>query len=339
MSPRSTPSLRSFPRFFPGPTLALLGLAAAAQACGSEESLPATQTTDAGKPASRPDTGAILPLDAGLTVDGASEDAKSDARDAFLWPTCESMPASATPRTISDTWALNPTTPNETWVAGAYVTAISGGACSAGVACQIYLQSDLAPGSLAAGAHEAIKLFASAAAASHFVGLKVNDRVDALGWAWRYNVGGQNELLLQVNMNLPGCARKVGTGTPLPVTGVRLSDLTLIAYENTLGPLLVQVSDVSGVYGGVATATFGLWNTPDAGPDSGFLDAGAPSLVSLSPYFLPASKFAPPFATGGATRFATITGVFGLFMAPVDGGTAPKFLEIYPRTMADVVVR
>lgn len=256
-------------------------------------------------------------------------DAKSDGTP-FVWPDCKAKPQTAKAQTIPGIWTDNPTQPVETWVSGVYVTAISRGACAANQACQIFLQQDLTYPSLVAGAKHGIKMFISAAASQYFTAVAVGDKVDALGWAQRFTLGGQNELLLQVNQIEPGCALKTGTGTATPISGVLLSDLTVNAYENTMGPLLVQVANVIGTPGqpgetfGLGTSTF----------DGGSSDGGA-DIVSLSPFFLPNGQFTG-LTTGLKTKFTSVAGVFGLFV-PATDGSVQKFLEIYPRTMADVV--
>ena len=67
-------------------------------------------------------------------------------------------------------------------------------------------------------------------------------------------------------------------------------DLTLDAYENTLGPLLVKVDGVSGKPQ-LPAETFGLWKT------GVFVDAGPDTIVSLSPYFGPAFNANPSSPT------------------------------------------
>jgi hypothetical protein len=300
--------------------------ALAAAACGSDsrgfaDDVPAVDAGQAKK-------------DGASTADGASlePDAASDA-DADAWPTCDAKPATAVARSVPEIWQADPAVATETWVADAYVTAISGSSCSANKACQIFLQADLSYSSLASAAKHGIKLFISAATASHFTAVRVGDRVDVLGWAWRYNLDVQHELLMQVTVMNRGCAKTKSSGNALvPLSGVTLSDLTLDAYENTHGPLFVHVASVLGKPDPSPTTTFGLFHATD----SGFFDAGADAgadIVSLSPFFLPSSSF-----TGfspALTAFASITGVFGTFV-PAGG---PKYLELYPRTMSDVVVQ
>ncbi len=273
------------------------------------------------------DTGPDAPKDGAVD---AIADAKPDGDGAvFVWPDCNTKPVTAKAQAITGVWADNPTQPVETWLSGVYVTAISRGACAANQACQIFLQQDLTYASLAAGAKHGIKMFISAAASQYFTTIAVGDKVDALGYAQRYTLGGQNELLVQVNQIQPGCAKKVGTGTATPIANVLLSDLTVSAYEDTVGPLFVKVDNVIGTPG-LAGETFGLGNAvfDGGGPD------GGTDIVSLSPFFLPNAQFVG-LTNGQKTKFFYVSGVFGLFVPPTDGAVQ-KFLEIYPRTMADV---
>ena len=161
--------------------------------------------------------------------------------------------------------------------------------------------------------------------------MSVGDRVDVLGWAWRYNLDAQHELLLQVNVMTRGCAKTTSSNNALvPLSGVTLADLTLDKYENTHGPLFVHVASLLGKPDPSPTATFGLFHPTDAGfPDAG-PDAGV-DIVSLSPFFLPGSSFTG--LTPVLTTFASITGVFGTFVP----ATGPKYLELYPRTTSDIV--
>ncbi len=243
------------------------------------------------------------------------------------WPTCDSQPSGVDARTIHQVWQADPTQPTELWVSGVVVTAVSRGGCQAGQACQIFLQQNPTYGSFAAGAHHAIKLFASAATALHFDTIAVGDVVDVLAHAWRYNIDGQNELLLQVNAQLPGCAKAVGTASPSPITGVTLPDLTVQSYEQTHGPLLIRVANVSGTPG-QPQETFALWET------GVFSDAGIESVTSLSPYFLSGVVFSG-LTQGLTTDFDSVTGVFGLFVPP----NGPKYEMIYPRTLSEIVVK
>jgi hypothetical protein len=211
-------------------------------------------------------------------------------------------------------------------VPGVFATAVSKAGCTAGVACQIYVQQKEQFADLAAGSQQAMKIFISANTATHFTGIKTGDQVDVYASAWRYNVNGENELLLQVSLALPGCAKVVGSGVPLPVSA-KLSDLTLSAYEDTVGPLLVKVDKVSGKPQ-TPPETFGLWDTGT------FNDAGVSSVVSLSPFFLPGGVFTgfDPANQGKTHDFGSVTGVFGLF---IPSGSMTKYKEIYPRAEAE----
>jgi hypothetical protein len=278
-------------------------------------------------------TGGSAGLDAGAGAGGtAGADAAADAPVEAGWPTCDAQPSGVAAKTIPEIWADNPTSPTQVWVSGVYVTAISGGGCSAGSSCQIFVQQDLTYGSLSAGAKHAIKLRISAQAAQHFTGIVVGDQVDALGHAWRYNLDGSNELVVQVNAQLQGCAKKVGTGNPTPIAGVQLSDLTLAAYETTHGPLLVKVDSVSGKPGG-ATEIFGIWPT-----GIGIGDASPSELVSVSPFFLSGFAFTGLPTDGQTTvNFSSVSGVFGQYVPFSEGGSPPKYHVLYPRSMSDIV--
>ncbi len=244
------------------------------------------------------------------------------------WPTCDAQPNGVPLKTLHQIWQDDPAQATEVWVPGVFVTAISKAGCQAGVACQVFVQQAEQFADLAAGSQQALKVFVSASTASHFVGLAVGDKVDVLAWAWRYDVDAQHELLLQVNQKLPGCAKKVGAGTPQPVTAT-LAELTLSAYEDTVGPLLVQVSQVSGKPQ-LPAETFGLWST------GVFSDGGVESIVSLSPYALAGGAFSfDPASMGKTHDFTSVTGVFGLFMP---AGSAQKFKELYPRAMSEAPI-
>lgn len=247
------------------------------------------------------------------------------------WPTCDSPPVGVPQKTLHEIWQDNPAAPTPVWVPGVYVTGVSQGGCVAGSACQMFVQQGEQYADLAAGSQQALKLFVSGNTAEHFTSIAVGDQVDVYANAWRYDVNGQNELLLQVNLQLTGCAKKIGAGNPQPVT-VLLSDLTLTAYEDTVGPLLVKVNGVSGKPG-LPDETFGLWTTGT------FSDAGVESIVSLSPYFLGGGAFSG-LVQSQTTNFTSVTGVFGLFFpADPDAGPAIKYKEIYPRAMSEVVVQ
>lgn len=306
---------------------ATLAAVAVAGACGdgTKNGFDEPTPIDGGQPAKDASVVPPPPEDAEPPPDAA------DA-DAATWPTCDAKPAGASAKTIPQIWQDNPLVETETWISGAYVTAVSGGGCKSGKACQIFLQADPTYATMTAAAKHGIKMFVSGLVAARFTGVAVGDRVDALGWAWRYARDGQHELLVEVNAKLPGCAKTTSTGNALtPIEGVALSDLTLDVYENTHGPLFVKVADVAGKPDASPTTTFGLWSYDDGGFDSG-ADGGA-NIVSLSPFFLPTGAFTG-LMPGVTTRFSSIAGVFGLFVP--SGG--PKYLELYPRTSADIVL-
>ena len=287
----------------------MLGALAAA-ACGSDSG------GSAGFESPVPDAAVKKDAPAAADTSTTEPDAEVDA-DSAAWPTCDSKPSTASAKTIPEIWQADPAVAVETWVSDAYVTAISGSACAANKACQLFIQTDLSYPSLAAAAKHSIKIFVSAAVASHFTSVAVGDRVDVLGWAWRYNVNAQNELLLQVNAQLPGCAKTTSSNNALvPLSGLTLPVLTLDKYENTHGPLFVRVASVLGKPDPSPTATFGLFHATEGGLPEAGADAGA-GIVSLSPYFLPGSTFtglAPPLNV--LTAFASLTGVFGTFVSP-----------------------
>lgn len=281
-------------------------------------------TKDAGK---TKDTGTTADVD--VTDADLGDSATGDG--AIAWPDCLSQPAGVPTKAITDVWTDNASTPTQVWISGAIVTGVSRGGCVAGQACQIYVQSAATFGSLAAGAHHAIKISVSSTVAFHFTTVAVGDVVDVLAWGWRNNQNGLNEILTQVNAGLPGCTNKTGTATPTPITGVKLSDLTHASYD-TYGPLLVNLAGISGKPTGTATQTFGLYTT---GTDAGFLDGGT-DIVSLSPFFLPNATFTdPPVTQNVVNAFSSVTGIFGTF-TPLSDAAVPTYLELYPRTNADI---
>jgi len=293
-------------------------------ACGGTDA-PVTSSIDSGKPEVAIDTAPEAVADTPDTTDTDPEDTFDATPEP--WPTCDTKPDGATPSTIDAVWTAAATKPTYVWVSGPIVTAISGNGCVADKACSIFVQEKIDGTDLASVAHHAIKVFVSKSAASRFVGIAVGDRVDIAARGWRYNISGENEILLQVaDTPLRGCMKKTGTGTvaPVPATLVELGSVA--AYETTYGPVLVKLSSVSGKPDTSLGMTFGLWTT-------GTFDAGGASIVSLSPYCLAGSAFTG-LTSGTTTNFSSVTGVFGLFF-PGSGTT--KYLEVYPRTMAEVV--
>ncbi len=180
---------------------------------------------------------------------------------------------------------------------------------------------------LADASQRSLKVFASASTSVHFEGITVGDQVDVQAWAWRYNVDGQNELLLQVNLQLPGCAKKVGSAVPVPVKAV-LADLSVQGYEVDHGPVFVELDGVSGKPH-LPAETFGMWTT-------GQIDMNPDGITSMSPFFLEGAVF-----TGLTAEkihdFTSVVGVFGLFVPP--GNPVVKYKEVYPRTMSEVVIK
>jgi hypothetical protein len=240
------------------------------------------------------------------------------------WPTCDTQPANAPTKSIQDVWNDDPMAPEPVWVPGVYVTAVSGSGCTGGTPCQIFVQQQETFASIAEGSQQAIKLFASAATASHFEGIAVGDRIDVYAHAWRYDINGQNELLLQVATALPGCAKVVGIGNPQPVAGLSLVDLTVDLYEETMGPLLIQVDAVSGSPDG-PNELFGLW--PAFMPGTQPLE----EITSLSPHALPNGAFVG-LTQGLIHNFSHVVGVYSLFLP----ASAPaKYEVLYIRSMAD----
>jgi hypothetical protein len=257
--------------------------------------------------------------------DVAFDAPKTDVGD-FDWPDCTSQPQGVPTKAITDLWSANPSTPTQVWLAGVYVTAISQGACVAGVACEFILQQDLTYASLEAGAQHAIRAWIGSSASKYFVQLAVGDQVNAMAWAFRESEGGQNELILHVDDVEPGCALKIGSGTPTPITGVALGDLgSLSAYEDTYGPLLLQVANVRGTPK-APDQTFGLGN---AIFDGGASDA---EIVSLSPYYMAGGNFVG-LEAGVKTTFTSVSGVFNEYFNP--DASATKYLEIGARTPSD----
>lgn len=259
---------------------------------------------------------------------GASSSSSGGTGGApFMWPTCDAPEPGAVQKTLHQIWQDNPAAPVEVWSPGLFVTGVSKGGCTAGVACQIFVQQAENLIDLAGATQQSLKMFISANTAFHFLGIKVGDKVDVDAHAWRYNVNSENELLLQVSLALPGCAKVVGSGKPVPVKAI-LKDFSISAYEDTLGPVLVKVDLVSGKPQ-LPAETFGLFNT--TGP---FDDGGVASVTSLSPYFMPGGAFTGFLAAnqGKTHDFGSVTGVFGIF---IPTGSMVKYEEIYPRAESE----
>lgn len=294
---------------------------------------PDTTVPDEGVDTALPDT---TPADTGVEV-AADADA-GDTRDASNdWPTCDTQPAASTTTTIAALWASSPTAPAYSWLQGLYVTGISGAGCtsSTSAACQIFLADATSYADLAAAGKHAIRLLVFPPGSPHFVAPQVGDKVDVAAWGYRNTSAGQNELMLDVSDARRGCIFKTGTGTVAPVAATLGQVGTLAAYQDTYGPVLVQLTGVSANTDAtsVSKTTGGLFYPT-------MFDAGGPTPISVSPFFLSGNTF-----TGytPATRYdwQTVTGVFGIFRPALtsDAGTPPTYLEIYPRTMDDLVKR
>jgi hypothetical protein len=287
---------------------------------------------------SEADSGADTTVDdTAVGVDSTPADSgPGEAGDAPPpWPSCDAQPTGTTAKTIAQIWTDDPAMPAFDWLSGSIVTAVSQGACSAGKACQIFLQEGTGA-DLAAVSHHAIKLFVSAKAADRFTGIAPGDKVDVAGYAVRYTLDGQNELLVEVNDLLRGCIKKTGTGSIAAVPAT-LSDLSSTsAYESTIGPVLVTLTNVSGKPS-TPSAIFGLY--PTIGPFDAGADGGTSGIVSLSPYFLSGGAFTG-LTSGTKNDFTSITGVYGMFYpGSGDAGPATKYLVVYPRVMSEVVLK
>lgn len=242
------------------------------------------------------------------------------------WPSCESQPAGSEATTIQQIWQDNPAAPTSVWLEDVWITAISKGSCVAQEACDLFVQSQESFTDLATATHGSLRIFASPGTSQYFTGLSVGDKINVLANAWRYNINDENELLLQVNVALPGCSKKTGSGTPLPVSAT-LDDLTQDAFYNTLGPAFVTIDTLVGKPH-LPDETFALWESGSS------YDGGPEELISLSPYFLPGGVFVG-LSPELLTNFTKVTGVFGIFVP--DAQPVIRYKEVYPRTMSEVV--
>ncbi|HVY48824.1 MAG TPA: hypothetical protein VHB21_23205 [Minicystis sp.] len=246
------------------------------------------------------------------------------------WPTCASKPAGAKRATIPDVWADDPKTPKPYWLPGVYVTAIAGDGCVADRGCTIFVQQDPTYATILDAAKHGLKVYATPSASKHFTSIAVGDRVDVFGDATRVVDALQNELLIEANMEHPGCMKRVGTGSLTPVEGATFADLTVQAYEQDVGPVLVHVTNAAmSVHGypRIPTQGFHIYDGTIAG------DAGVTEMT-LSPLFSAGKAFAG-LPTDGMTlvKFTNgVTGVFGLYLQR----TPPlKYPMIFVRSDAD----
>ena len=286
--------------------------------------------------AARPGTGGTTTQGTGGSNTGEHAPARTSSLGGFggasAWPDCTTQPGGSLTKTIPNVWADNMSTgmPENVWVPGVYVTGVSGGACVDGTACQIFLQQDPGYGSVEEARQHGIKLFASKKTAMHFTGVAVGDKLNVYGTAERDTMGGQNELLILVTLATPGCFANVSSNnalTPVPLT--QLEDVVSEDYE-VAGPLFVSVTSNPKSHGKpkMPTETFGIID------NSLDLEAGTDQLISLSPTFLTGSAFTG-LTMDTTTHFDSVTGVYGLFVPPMQMPPAAKYKEIYVRTDAD----
>lgn len=241
------------------------------------------------------------------------------------WPTCDSQPPNSSSEPIPQVWADNPMTPKKVWIENVIVTAVARAGCAANESCQIFIQQSETYASLTAAQKQSLPIGIAPAVAEHFVGIKVGDRVDVYGHAFRNTQNGKNELGILVTPALQGCAKVVGSAAPVPVVAT-LPELTTPYYEAN-GPALVTLTAVTGKTK-TPVETFALWNT-------GMQPTGdITEVTSLSPFFLTGAAFTG-LTPATVTDFASVTGVFGIF-AP-DATPLIKYEEIYPRTANDIV--
>jgi hypothetical protein len=241
-----------------------------------------------------------------------------------MWPTCDTQPAGSQTKTLPEIWTDNPQAFAKEWVQGVYVIGVSGAGCAANTSCQIFVQQDLSYASFAAAQQHAIKIDILPSVAEHFTGIAVGDQVDVYGEAIRDSMGLGQELKILVTPTHPGCAKKVGSGTAVPVTAT-LDQLTVPVYQ-AQGPILVTVSNVTG-HVHMLSETFGLWNT-------GQMPGPLSDETSVSPFFLSGGAFTG-LTTDKITDFTSVTGVFGIFTPP--GNII--YEEIYIRDMAEAVLK
>jgi hypothetical protein len=219
--------------------------------------------------------------------------------------------------TIHDIWVQNPSTPTEYWLPGVFVTAMSRGACPGGGVCEIFVQQAETFASLADGSQQAIRIVVSPDEKMYFAGLHVGDQIDVDGFAFR-DVA-PNELHLQASALLPGCAKTVGSGNPTPVQANQ-GDLTPSAYLNSVGPLLVSVTNVTGRVVSV-THPFPIWfGSQSNNPGDAFVD----------PRCLPEATFVGLTEPQDLDLFF-VTAVFGI---TADSLPRPALL---PRTMGQLL--
>ncbi len=236
------------------------------------------------------------------------------------WPTCDADPPNVPLETIPNIWTNDPASPTPEWIPGVFVTGVAGAGCVANVSCQIFVQQAESYTDLTDAAQKSIKIDILPASAEHFVGIAVGDKLDVYAHAVRDTQNGANELKLLVSPNLPGCAKIVGSGNPVPIT-TTLALLTTTLYE-TQGPVLVKVDLVTGKPH-MPAETFALWLT---GSPPG---TDITTVTSMSPYFLAGGAFTG-FTPETIAHFSSVTGVFGIFKP-----STIKYEELYIRDMTE----
>lgn len=206
------------------------------------------------------------------------------------------------------------------WLPDVVVTAVSDDACVEGEFCQLFVQQQDTFANLAQGSQQAIRVLVAPEVSSYFEGIGVGDHVDLGGEAYRDTTDGRNELRFFVRESAPGCMDIIGDGSPEPVDAT-LADLTQEAYEETMGPLLVRLTTVSG-RPHQPNNIFALWDSED-GPSGD----GIETVTNLSPTCLPGGVFVG-LAAEVIVDFATVTGVYGQYYR--DG---TKYETVYLRDM------
>jgi len=271
------------------------------------------------------DNGSSSGTSSGSTSSGGNG-SSSSGHSGPGWPSCVERPGEAVATTLPQIWYDDPSEPAAVWLEGVYVSAISGGGCAVSTTCHLFVQQHPSYAALHEATWQSLRLEVSDSVAHYFEDINVGDQIDVAAHAWRRTDGGRNELQLQISSELPGCAEVVGRAELAPVAAT-LDDLTIEAYEESLGPVLVRVAAVAGAPD-APDETFALW------PQGAFDDEGA-QVTSLSPYFLPSHEFVG-LESGKAYHFWSVTGVFGIY-SPASNPSA-KYEELYLRSMADLLL-
>ncbi len=296
------------------------GGSTASNASGSTSATPTSSSGGAG-----PGSGAGGPgSGAGGPGAGGSGEGGAGAGGSEGWPECLIENFGGAEKSILDVWSDDPAASTVYWLPDVVVTAVSGGACVEGSFCQIFVQQQESFTGIADASQQAIRVLVAPEVASYFVGIGVGDRVDLGGEAYRDTTDARNELRFFVRASAPGCMTIVAAGDPQPVD-VTLPDLTREAYEETMGPVFVRLTTVSG-RPHQPNELFALWDS-EMGPD----DGGIETVTNVSPFFIPGSVFVA-LVPEVIVDFATVTGVYGQFYRTE---TMAKYETIYIRSMGD----